>query len=429
MFKTIVIFFLAFMMFGCSTKQPQVAPNEKIYAHEDAYILYGLRAEQVKNYEVAAKLFYQLYEKAPKKEYLYRALEDGLVARKYDDVIAKVQKLDSEHKDPKLQRLKIIALVQKGELSQALTLAETLVKNTQEAQDYVLVSEILSKQKKYDLALNYLESGYAKNYDEKILDKMAIILYVNLNRKKDAIAQLETHSRIHGCSQVVCHRLLGIYANENNVDGLLSVYKRLYELNKDEKIAQKIVQIYAYKKDHVAMMEFLENSHVDDPLLLQLYVTAKDYKKAATLAQKLYDELGDINYLGQSGVYEYEAYSKNMTRKRLDEIIKKLTLVVDTIDNNLYTNYLGYILIDHEIDVKKGISYIKRVLQTQPNSAFYVDSLAWGYYKLGECKKAQKLMQQVIELGEGSEPEVLKHKKAIDACVANPNYKKVIMKR
>jgi tetratricopeptide (TPR) repeat protein len=103
--------------------------------------------------------------------------------------------------------------------------------------------------------------------------------------------------------------------------------------------------------------------------------------------------------------------------------------VVDSIDNNLYTNYLGYILIDHEIDVQKGISYIKRVLQTQPNSAFYVDSLAWGYYKLGECKKAQKLMQKVAELGEGSEPEVLKHKKAIDACVANPNYKKVIMKR
>jgi predicted Zn-dependent protease len=431
MYKKIVsLVIVSLFVTGCSNTQPTPPKgSEKIYAQEDAYILYALRAEQVRNYEVASKLFFQLYEKAPKKEYLYRSLEDAIVAKKYDDVLEKIDTLDQDRNDDKLQRIKILALAQKKEYAQALKLSKELVHKTQLAQDYVLVGDILIKQKKYDLALKYYESGYTKNYDEKILDKMAILLYVNLHRKKDAIALLETHTRIHGCSQIACHRLLGIYANENNVDGLLSVYKRLYALKKDDNIAKKIVQLYGYKREYIPMMEFLEENGVDDPLLLELYVTAKNYKKATLLAQKLYEQSGDINYLGQSAVYEYEAYHKNISRKRLDEIVTKLTQVVEQTDKNIYRNYLGYMLIDHELDVKKGIAYIKKVLKTQPDSPYYIDSLAWGYYKLGACKKAAKLMKKVVQLGEGDEPEVAHHLQEIEKCVQNPNYKKVIIKR
>lgn len=83
----------------------------------------------------------------------------------------------------------------------------------------------------------------------------------------------------------------------------------------------------------------------------------------------------------------------------------------------MYLNYLGYLLIDHEIDVKKGMLYIKQVLKLEPDSAFYLDSLAWGHYKLGECKKAKKIMQKVLTLEGGDNEEVLEHVDAINKCL------------
>jgi tetratricopeptide (TPR) repeat protein len=290
------------------------------------------------------------------------------------------------------------------------------LKKTDKTDDYVLVSNIYVKEKKFDTALKYLESAYIKNYNEQILDRMAIILYVNLDRKKDAIAQLETHSRMNGCSELICKRLIGFYSNENNIDGLLSVYLRYYNMLKKPEIADKIVQIYAYKKEYIKMIDFLENSEVDDALLLELYASMKNYHKASVLASKLYDETGDINYLGQSAIFEYEGSKNKNNTKMQKRVIKKLQKVLKETRSAMYLNYLGYLLIDHEIDVKKGISYIKDALKYEPESAYYLDSLAWGYYKLGLCDRAKKLITKVSKMKGGDDKEVVFHMKLINKC-------------
>ena len=253
---------------------------------------------------------------------------------------------------------------------------------------------------------------------------MSIILYVNLQRTKDAIAQLETHTRVHGCSKSICHRLIGFYSNENNVDGLLSVYLRLYSLDKSKEIADKIIQIYSYKKDYIKLMDFLEESKSDDRALFELYAFTKNYHKAYLLADKLYAKTGDINYMGQSAIYEYESANDKNDKKLLHNIVDKLQKVVKIDSNPLYLNYLGYVLIDHDIDVKEGMKCIEKVLLTQPNSSFYLDSLAWGYYKLGKCKKAKEIMNRVVTLEGGDDPEVKKHIRIIDKCIKNTKAKK-----
>ena len=420
------------LFFGaCSSKHIDVVqPNEKAFEQEDTYILFALRAEEVHNNKTAAKLFDVLYQKSHKKEYLYRMLENLLVAKEYDKVISVVDSItQGSLDDAKLIRLKIIALFEKNELQKAKELALQLAHSTQEANDYILVGDIYSKQGQYDLALKYLEGAYVKEYNEKILDKIAIILYVNLKREKDAIAQLESHTRIHGCSELICNRLVGIYSNENDIDGLLSVYKRMYALKKDDATAKKIIQIYSYKRDYVKLMDFLEENHIDDELLLQLYVSAKNYTKAYKLANKLYEKNNDIALLGQSALYEYEAKKEHLSKETLQSIIQKLERVVQKTDDTLFLNYLGYILIDHEIDIPKGMKYIKKVVKIQPNSAYYLDSLAWGYYKLHQCKKAKTIIDKVVTLEGGDDPEVLYHQKEINDCIDNPQHKKVIIKR
>jgi len=426
MIKITLLVFVSLFFAACNLSEPTpTKANEKAFAEEDAYILFALRAEQVKDHKSAAILFETLYEKSDKKEYLYRSLENDLVAKNYDKLITRVDKLSLEEEyDAHLVRLKVVSLFELNRLDSAILLSVTLAATTKEPRDYLLTSDIYVKRQEFDLAVRYLESAYAKEHNEQILDKMSIVLYVNLGKKKEAIAHLETHSRMLGCSRVICMRLAAFYSNDNNIEGLLSTYLRLYNVSKDEEVADKIIKIYTYKRDYLNLMDFLESSRSDDEALLQLYSSSKNYAKAFPLADELYAKTSELDYLGQSAIFEYENAKDRNDKKLLESVVSKLERVSSQTKELIYLNYLGYILIDHELDVKRGMTYIDEVLKQQPDSAFYLDSKAWGYYKLGQCKKADKLMKRVVKLEGGDDPEVLSHVKAIKKCLKKKKGKK-----
>ena len=422
MFSIIKLFIplaLLIILGGCGAKpSTPIKGHEKAFEKEDIYILIGLRSEQREDYVTSSNIFNDLYKKTEKKEYLYRSLKNDLAANINDKVVMRIDKLfEKKIDDSILRRIKIIALIKQGKFLEAKELGLELVQKTKVIDDYLLVSEIYIKLKEFDTAVKYLESAYIKDYNEKILDKMSIVLYVNLQRQKDAIAQLETHSRIHGCSKMICTRLIGFYSNDNNIDGLLSTYLRLYKIDSSKEIAKKIVQIYGYKKDYIKMIDFLDESGTNDELLLQLYIQFKDYKKAFPLADEIYNNGGDITYLGQSAIFEYESSVDKSDKEMHTRVIKKLQEVISIRKEGIYLNYLGYLLIDHEIDIKKGIKYIEEALISNPNSIFYLDSLAWGYYKLKECQKAKDIIDRVINMDGSSNDEVVKHIEVINRCL------------
>ncbi|MDT8338869.1 MAG: hypothetical protein RQ763_06695 [Sulfurimonas sp.] len=419
--------FLVALLFilGCSSKEVEVKGHQKVFENEDLYILNALWLEEKQDYNSSSNIFNILYLKTDKKEYLYRSLRDDLAANENERAIERVNEIAGDKIDDfELIRIKIVALMRADRLVEAKELAIKLVTKSNNVDDYLLVSEIYVKLKQYDTALKYLESAYIKDYNEKILEKMAIILYVNLERKKDAIAQLETHSRINGCSKLICSKLIGFYSNDNNIEGLLSTYLRLYKIDSSRDIGEKIVQIYGYKKDYPKMIEFLEQSRINNELLFQLYVQTRNYKKAVGIAKELYKESGDVSYLGQSAIFEYESAEDKSNKAMHKSVISKLQEVIKTKKDGMYLNYLGYLLIDHSIDIKKGIEYVKEALEIEPNSIYYLDSLAWGYYKLGNCQRAAKIMKKVANMQGSSNDEVVKHIEAIKKCVKNKKGKK-----
>ena len=369
-------------------------------------------------FSTASEIYTLLYDRSGKKEYLYYALNALARAGEYKTVIADVRKhLQRDPDDLVLMRIEIVSLMQEKAYDEAKKRALELVSKSKSPQDYLLVSETYIKQKHYDTALKYLERAYAIDYNEMILDKMAIVLYVNLGRKNEAISHLESHSRLHGCSKVVCNRLAGFYSEQNDVDGMLSTYVRLYEVDPDEEVARSIIKIYNYKKDFPKLMVFLEKSGADDEMLLQLYVNSKLYDKAARLAGKLYDREGDIVFLGQYAIFTYESAQNKDDPEMLQEVMQTLKKVLQQNSDALYLNYLGYLMIDHDLDVEAGIGYVKKALEVEPDSPYYIDSLAWGYYKQGRCKEAYTLMQKVEEKLGAEDDEVASHLKAIRKCL------------
>jgi hypothetical protein len=79
-------------------------------------------------------------------------------------------------------------------------------------------------------------------------------------------------------------------------------------------------------------------------------------------------------------------------------------------------------MIDNEIRIKKGISYIKKALKIEPKSIFYIDSLAWGYYKLKQCKKAYFTLNKILINNKyDSNSEIFIHLNLIKKCYLKKN--------
>lgn len=403
---------------GCSAiNEPSVEKrDEKKFKNEDIYILTALYLEELQDHSSASDMFERLYVETGKKEYLYRSLKNDLILQKFEKIVQRIDLEQNIMDDYELLKIKAVALIKLDRVLESKKFAITMSEISKNIDDYLLIADIYVELKEYEDAVAYLEKIYTTNPHEKIIDKISNILYVELDRKKDAIAQLEAHSRIHGCSEFTCNKLIGFYSNENDIDALLSTYLRVYKLNQNIEIAKKIVQIYGYKRDYKKMSEFLQESRLDQELLLQLYIQEKDYKRAAIIAKELYEETQNVVFLAQHAIFKYESSEDKNDNAMLESVISDLKKVVKSNKEAIHLNYLGYLLIDHDIDVKKGMQHVKEALKAEPDSAYYLDSLAWGYYKLKNCKEALRIIKKVEKLEGADNEEIIKHIKMIEEC-------------
>ena len=71
-------------------------------------------------------------------------------------------------------------------------------------------------------------------------------------------------------------------------------------------------------------------------------------------------------------------------------------------------NYLGYWWADEGRNLDQAIAMIERAVSHRPSSGFFVDSLGWVHYKLGDPARAVGYLERATEL-EPSDPEITGH--------------------
>jgi tetratricopeptide (TPR) repeat protein len=64
-------------------------------------------------------------------------------------------------------------------------------------------------------------------------------------------------------------------------------------------------------------------------------------------------------------------------------------------------NYLGYSWIEMGRNVEEATDMIVRAVQQQPTAGFIVDSLGWGYFKLGNYEEAVRQLERAVQLTPG----------------------------
>ncbi len=398
-------------------KQPaSTQVGEKSFENEDYMILEALDFQQNGKHKDAMETYKILYKKSGKLRYLTEATKISFLAHDIEQTeILLKEALAKSPKSSELRRIEVGFLVQQNRNKEAKEKILLLLEDDKSVRNLKIAGSLYLESKSYELALKYFESAYSIDSDESSLLHIVDIQYNYLDKKDDAIALLETHIRMQTCEVNSCFKLIEIYGKEKNIDGIISTYKKLYSRFKNDDYAKKVIELLVYIKDKDGAIKFLNKSGYNQEMLLDIYLSSRDYEGAYEAAKRLYEKTSKIDYLGRMAIYEYESQKDNLNKEILESVSKKFEKVVTKLHNPLYYNYYGYLLIDHDMDVKKGIGLVQEALLKEPNSPFYLDSLAWGYFKQGRCKEAKVIMDKLIKVNQ--EEELMEHSKQINRCV------------
>ncbi len=433
----IVVPFLSFLILnGCSyspnitkvSKEDLATYNPKHFAtpikeekritNENDLIIQGIWYEMHGYYKKSNYFYSILYNRTGSIEYLFRELTTAL----YGGIISKnIPKLEEiVNKNPsntQLKRLLISFYINEKKNEKAKKIGAELVLQSGEAIDYELSASPYILSGDYSKAVDLLTVAYNKTYNEDILMKITVLLANYMNNVTKATRLLEKHRTMHQCSEKLCGQLLEIYSKEQDVTSLIKIYKDLYKKTSKEIYAVKLVESYVYLREFDKAIDFLQNDYNNDELLYEIFLAKKDYSNALIIAEKLYFKEKTPRWLAESAMALYEKsknkYDKNMLNIVVNKFEKALS---EGVKDSVYLNYYGYTLIDKDIDVQKGVDIVKDALKEQPNNSYYLDSLAWGYYKLHECQKAYKEMKRVVDLEGLDEEDIAQHWNAILKC-------------
>ncbi len=61
-------------------------------------------------------------------------------------------------------------------------------------------------------------------------------------------------------------------------------------------------------------------------------------------------------------------------------------------------NYLGYTWVDQNQNLKTAMDYIRKAVKLKPDDGYYVDSLGWAYYRVGNLQSAVEQLERAVEL-------------------------------
>jgi tetratricopeptide (TPR) repeat protein len=105
----------------------------------------------------------------------------------------------------------------------------------------------------------------------------------------------------------------------------------------------------------------------------------------------------------------YAAWCQKKNKNAVD--LYEKTLEIDT-NNATAMNSMGYILADSGIDIMRGLRLCRKAVDARPNSAAYLDSLGWAYYKSGEVAEARTWLRRALDLAP-QEKEIERHFKIV----------------
>jgi len=293
-------------------------------------------------------------------------------------------------------------------------------------------TKILLSQSKFKEAQSLLEKWFGPTFDPEIEE-----LFLNATNEK--VYPKTAFSNINIAVADVFHSIANLirkeadptftliysrlaeYLDANHIDSILMTADLLVELEQynlaikeHEKLSNSQPQYFA---SELGRAEALRSSGKEEAAVEVLAALTRQFPnspngfsilgnhyrrlEAYDRAEVAYKEAIKLYQAkGEAGWFLY--YVRGITRERLnlwglaEKDFRKALSLNPTQPQVL--NYLGYSLIEKNTKLDEALDMIERAVKESPDSGYIVDSLGWGYYKLGEYEKAVPNLEKAAEL-------------------------------
>ncbi|GAA7257910.1 ATP-dependent nuclease subunit B [Helicobacter pylori] len=393
--------------------------------NEDDMVNDALNAIELKQYAEARDIYLLLYEESGKIEYLRESILVSSLNNDPQGTINLVLSFHKKNKDYDIEIEKVLAdsYLKLGDVKNSIITIEKIKTKESSPLVHEILGSLYYQSNRTEDALEELNKAYDGNHSERSLQKL-ISIYSNVQNNERIGDLLNTHLEKYGCSQDLCKRSIEFYVKTKQISRVEQLLKRIEEQSPTIQNATNLIAVYAYNKKYDQAIEIAKKYPLNRNILLELYVGKEDFAEASKQARLIYDESKNPEMLILSEIYHFELIEKTASKKDLEAVVANLKKGISKFKKEKktsqsfpeYLNFLGYVMIDYDLGVKEGIGYVKEALKHVPNSYEFLDSLAWGYYKLGDCQKANEIFSGIPEAKILELNELKEHQKTLLNC-------------
>jgi tetratricopeptide (TPR) repeat protein len=116
-----------------------------------------------------------------------------------------------------------------------------------------------------------------------------------------------------------------------------------------------------------------------------------------------------IAYGGDRAKLEYKRGISLDSLERYDEAMAALRQSINLDATDAYVlNYLGYQMLEHGGNAEEALKFIRAAVATNPKNGSFMDSLGWGYYRIGQYEQAVQFLERAIVL-QPTDPIITDH--------------------
>ena len=384
--------------------------------NEDKYILEALDAIDSKDDKKALESYKILYQNTKKIEYLKEQIFALMRLENHKDALATIKEFEAIIPND-LDILKAKAYLVRGDLEATIAICRRILQLEDSVFNNSFIATLYYAKKDFENARAHLIRAYQiEGNDETLL----VLASLDLERKKfgDSLPLIKAHFKDE-LNERFALLLLNIASKINKLDEIEPLFAYYFAKKQSKINATNLAKLYYEKKDYGKVIDLAKKFDFDKALLIDIYLAQKDYKNAKIEAQKAYNRTKDSYYLGIMAIVDFEAQDAEGKAKIAPQVIEALKRALKDEPNHIFYNYVGYLMIDYDINVAEGVGFVEQALRAAPENPAYLDSLAWGHFKSNKCEQAKAVMEKIPRDILLKEREMVEHLEAIDKCVGN----------
>ena len=383
--------------------------------NEDKYILEALEAIDSKDDKKALESYKTLYKNTKKIEYLKEQIFALMRLENYDDALGAIKQYETIIPND-LEILKAKAYIVRNDTNAAIDIWKRIITLEDSVLNNNFIASLYYTNKDFAKAREHLLHAYQIEKNEEMI---LVIASLDLERKKfgESLPLIKAHFESE-MSERFASLLIPIARKLNALDSLDSLFLYYFNKKQSKLNATNLAKLYYEKNDYDKVLDLAQKYEFDEYVAVDIYLAKKDYARAKAEAQKAYTRTKDDYYLGIMAIIDFESADGAEGKAQIaPQIVESLKKAVKNTPNHIFYNYVGYLMIDYDLNVAQGIDFVKKALNVAPENPAYLDSLAWGHFKSGKCAEAKAVMDKIPPDILQNEIEIKEHLESINKCL------------